>query len=257
MASADNWPLNFTGVEFGYPFVDIGDGVRVFDVRGRYSDHFDGGSGTEKIGFAVHHAVGGLGSGSLEGDLAVVDGIHAFHVTPESQGRGWPGIGYHRIIGAGKRVYMVGSSASVRAHVANLNHLWIGVCFLGTWTNSRPDEDRMTAFKRLVQWETDQRGMPMQLAPHKRLNPGTTACPGGWAAIDAWQGTTLQPMALAPPTFEPPAEEIDDFQRGRIEVMDARDLIEAQHRVQRVELEARQQAELNGLRAAWGIRSRG
>jgi hypothetical protein len=227
MASADNWPLHYSGSEHSYPYVDIGDGVRLFDVRGRWSDGFGEGSGTEKIGFAVHHAVGGLGSGTLESDLAIMDAIHNSHTVE----RGWEGIGYHRIIGAGKRAYLIGPSASVRAHVANLNHLWIGVCFLGTWTDSRPDEDRMTAFKRLVQWETDQRGMPMQLAPHKRLNLGSTACPGGWARQDAWLGTSLQPMALAPPVFEPPVPpvfepspqpfEIDDFQRGRKEMYEA------------------------------------
>lgn len=228
MASADNWALNYSGSERGYPFVDIGDGVRVFDVRGRWSDGYGEGSGTEKIGFAVHHAVGGLGAGTVEGDLSIIDEIHAYHVSPEPRGRGWPGIGYHRIIGAGKRVYLIGNSSGVRAHVANLNHLWIGVCFLGTWTDTRPDEDRMTAFKRFVQWETDQRGMPMQLAPHKRLNLGSTACPGSWAAQDAWLGTNLQPMALTPPTpFEdeqPTPEQVfepDDFQRGRTEMYEA------------------------------------
>jgi hypothetical protein len=65
----------------------------------------------------------------------------------------------------------------------------------------------MHAFRTALQWETDQRGVPMSIAPHKRLNTGTV-CPGAWAEVDAWSGLTLQPAAAVPP-YEP-----DGYARG-------------------------------------------
>ena len=244
----DNW--SFPKQEAGLNFAELPEGVRVYDLRGRYSDGF-GVNPTAKIGYAVHHAgpPHAVGDGTLTGDLRVIDGIHAFHTGPERQ---WAGIGYHRIIGSGRRIFLVGDSDTQRAHVALLNHQWIGWCILGNWETSRPDEDRIRALIVGTQWETNQRGLVMALAPHKRLNPGTTACPGGWASMSSWDGLQLTPQADPAPT-PPPAPGPDPFQRGRREVNDARDLVDARHRAQRAELEAAQRAEIEGLAAAWGI----
>jgi hypothetical protein len=87
--------------------------------------------------------------------------------------------------------------------VSGLNHRWIGWCFLGDWSGGRPDEDRMAALRVGTQWETDQRGAAMLIAPHKRLEVAGTACPGSWAPLDAWAGVTLQPQAPPPPLPDP------------------------------------------------------
>ena len=238
MTATDDWNFPAVGSEAGINYADLGDGVKMFDVRGAWSDGFGTGGPVEKIGYTAHHSVTGVGDGSLAGDLALIQAIHAYHVN----NNGWPGIGYHRVIGSGRRLYFISSSDKQRAHVANLNHQWIGWCFLGDWSHQRPDEDRMAAFKRGLQWETDQRGVPMLLAPHKRLTPGTE-CPGGWAPVDAWQGLVLQPAPPAPPPIPDPVPTgYDDFTRGRIEVFDA--VI----REEEVHL-----AHMKSRREAWGI----
>jgi hypothetical protein len=227
MGAHDQWTLPpAAGVEEGVTFYDIGEGVRFFDVRGRWSDNFGDGSG-EKIGYAVHHAgpPQALGDGTLAGDLAVMDAIHRFHTTPPPAGRGWSGIAYHRMIGAGRRVYLTGSSGSQRAHVSGLNHRWIGVCFLGDWSNGRPDDDRMATFRQVLQWETNQRQVSMLIAPHKRLEVAGTACPGSWASIDSWNGVVLQPQPVTPPVPAPVLTYEDGLRDGRLlgraEVLDA------------------------------------
>ncbi len=202
MGAFDNWQLPTPdGDEAGTPFLTIGTGVHLFDLRGRWADSFGDSGPTEKIGYAVHHAVTGKGDGSLAGDLAILDAIAAYHITT----RGWPGIGYHRAIGSGGRVYLLGSSASQRAHVSNLNHKWIGVCFLGTWTNSRPGDDRIDAFKRLIDWETARRGVTMLLAPHKRLEAVGTECPGSWTTVDSWADLVITPGGAPSPVDDPRA----------------------------------------------------
>lgn len=240
MTAADEWTLPVDGADEGIAFTELGAGVRLYDVRGRWSDSFDAGSGTEKTGYAVHHSVSPVGDGSLQGDLAQIGAIHDYH----TQHHGWPGIGYHRVIGAGRRIYLIANSATVRAHVANLNHLWIGWCLLGDWSNERPDEDRMEALRRGTQWETDQRQRPMQLAPHKRVNAGSTACPGGWASQDAWAGVILQPGTQQPAPDPPVPSSVDQFQAGRLEMYEAW-LRDAESYAEYV----------RARREAWGIRA--
>lgn len=199
MGTADNWSLNYDGEEQGVPFTEIGQGVRLYDVRSRFSDAF-GETRGEKIGYAIHHDATvmadedkNFNGTTIDEELDRLGVIHRHHTV----NNGWGGIGYHRVIGLSGRVYLTGSSNTQRAHVEALNHKWIGYCFMGDWSNGRPSEPAMHALRTALQWETDQRGVPMQMAPHKRLTPGT-ACPGGWADVTAWAGLTLTPSTPVP-----------------------------------------------------------
>ena len=201
----DNWGLRIDGeegVSWGValallPYSDIAGGTRIYDVRHLFSDSFGPTNGVEKIGYAIHHDAAvmadedkNFNGTTMDEELDRIKVIHRTHVVDN----GWGGIGYHRIIAPSGRVYLTGSSASQRAHAAALNHLWIGYCFMGDWSNGRPPEPAMASLRATLQWETNQRGVPMQMAPHKRLTPGTS-CPGGWAKVDAWQTLTLTPRA--------------------------------------------------------------
>jgi N-acetylmuramoyl-L-alanine amidase-like protein len=198
MSDHDQWPFTPIGTEEGLAFVEVS-GVRIYDARqlvplAQYQDGI-----IEKMGYAVHHdavAFTGFSIAEEVGRIQVIDNYHRNH-------NGWPGIGYHRIIAPSGRVYLVGSSSTQRAHVLNLNHLWIGYCFLGDWTAGRPPEPAMLALRTALQWETNQRGMSMQMRPHKALTAGTQ-CPGGWAAPDAWAGVVLNPQHPTPPLPGPP-----------------------------------------------------
>ncbi|MEK7166249.1 MAG: peptidoglycan recognition family protein, partial [Patescibacteria group bacterium] len=69
----------------------------------------------------IHHAAGP--------DTQTPDSIAAFHVNTN----GWGGIGYHFVIAKDGRVYYVGDLTTGRANVANLNHLVIGICLIGSF----------------------------------------------------------------------------------------------------------------------------
>ena len=199
---SDNWTLPVDGTEEGLAYTQVAPDVRLYDVRGRYSDGFGDGA-VEKVGYAVHHdAVRLVLEPTIDAELERIAAIHRYHTTPAPAGNGWGGIGYHRLIAPTGRVYLVGSSASQRAHVRGLNHLWIGVCFMGDFTESRPTLAAMNAFRVMLQWETDQRGVPMLVRAHKGLNPGTV-CPGDWAAPDAWATLTMQPGTSPAPPIVP------------------------------------------------------
>jgi hypothetical protein len=198
--NADNWPFNPTGSEAGMDYLEVS-GVRVYDARSLVplAQYTDG--GVEKTGYTVHHDAVPFGELTIGDEVARIQAIDQYHRNHN----GWPGIGYHRVIAPSGRTYLVGSSSTQRAHVAGLNHLWIGYCLLGDWTDLRPPEEQMHALRVVTQWETDMRGVPMEIAPHKRVNLGSTACPGGWAAVDAWAGLMLQPGAPVVPPL-PPAQ---------------------------------------------------
>ena len=220
----DNWGLRIDGEEgvssggalAMLPYHDIKDaagvfvGVRVYDVRHLFSDAFGDTNGVEKIGFAIHHDAAvmadedkNFNGTTLDEELDRINVIHRYHTVTN----GWPGIGYHRLVAPSGRIFITGGSASQRAHVAQLNHKWIGWCLMGDWSAGRPGEKQTNALKAGLQWETNLRGSvrcpSMLMAPHKRLTPGTE-CPGGWAAKDAWEGLTLLPQAAAPPPPPPP-----------------------------------------------------
>ena len=197
-------------------------GVRIYDARSLVplAQYADGAE--DKTGYTVHHDAVPFGKLTIGDEIARIQAIDEYHRNHNQ----WPGIGYHRVIAPSGRTYLVGSSSTVRAHVEGLNHLWIGYCLLGDWTTLRPPDEQMHALRVVTQWETDRRGIPMEIAPHKRVNPGT-ACPGGWAAVDAWQGVVLQPGAptpIPPPPVTPQPFPLDPrFKQARDLLTDAID----------------------------------
>lgn len=218
--NADNWPLRidgtervtWQGAEIAIPYCEYAPDLRAYDVRTLFPDDEAWIATVEKRGYAVHHDAGPLADAdknfngtTLDESLDRLDIIWRDH-----REKGWNGIGYHRLIDPAGRVFLTGSSATHRAHAkgwdyttgTTLNHTWLGVCFMGDWSGGRPPETAMRAFRAFLQWETNQRGVPMLLRPHKNLQPGTE-CPGGWAANDAWADVVLRPAA--PPSSPQPA----------------------------------------------------
>ncbi len=123
---------------------------------------------------AIHHAAGP--------DNQTPDAIAAYHVNS----RGWGGIGYHFVVAQNGNTYYVGDLTTARAHVANLNHLAIGVCLIGSFVDGKepPDNQLRSAHELCAQmlfrtpelsgvdgWE--------DVVGHKDLSP--TRCPG-----DTW-----------------------------------------------------------------------
>ena len=99
------------------------------------------------------------------------------HITAIARGHrmfGWPGIGYHFVIGPGGLIYQTQRLETVSYHVSGYNTTSVGVCMLGSFaTGADPTDNQIASARALVHWL----GWPV--VPHKALNQ--TACPGNWA----------------------------------------------------------------------------
>lgn len=78
------------------------------------------------VGIAVHHSAGTLDQ--------TPEQIAQYHINHNK----WGGIGYHFLVDKDGNVYYVGDLATARAHVANMNDKYIGICLIGDF---RPEED--------------------------------------------------------------------------------------------------------------------
>lgn len=90
------------------------------------------------------------------------------------------GIGYHFLIGQDGAVYYVGDVKTQRAHVANLNHKYIGVCMIGNFTNEEPTDEQLRSVcllnKELVEIDNRFNIAWEEVKRHNELS--STACPG-------------------------------------------------------------------------------
>jgi len=126
---------------------------------------------TDFIGIAIHHTAGPSNQSP--------ESIALYHINV----RKWGGIGYHFLIGPNGTVYYVGDVTTQRAHVANLNHKYIGISMIGTFMGEKPTNEQLRSAyllnKELV--EVDKR-FNMSWGEVKRHNElSATACPG-----DTW-----------------------------------------------------------------------
>ncbi len=123
------------------------------------------------IGVAVHHTAGPSNQSP--------ESIALYHVNV----RGWGGVGYHFLIKPNGTVCYVGDVKTQRAHVANLNHKYIGISMIGTFMGEKPTDEQLRSVyllnKELI--EVDSR-FNMSWGEVKRHNElSATACPG-----DTW-----------------------------------------------------------------------
>jgi len=123
---------------------------------------------TDFIGIAIHHTAGPSSQ--------TPDTIANYHVNI----RHWGGIGYHFLIKPNGTVCYVGDVKTQRAHVANLNHKYIGVCMIGDFTNEPPTNEQLRSVYLLNKELVDVDGrFNMTWGEVKRHNQlCATACPG-------------------------------------------------------------------------------
>jgi len=156
-------------------------------------------------GILIHHSV-------TKHD-ATADDIALLH-----KARGWAGIGYHFVITKDGVVHYVGDISTARAHVANKNEKFLGICLVGDFTKHLPSDDQILSAHDLVKFFlTETPSLPTlnnwnQLGGHK--DQQATACPG-----TSWTGATdsmrerivnripYSPVPTPEPTPEPPVVE--------------------------------------------------
>lgn len=122
------------------------------------------------VGVAIHHTAGPK--------TQDIDDIAWYHINV----RGWASVGYHFLIKEGK-AYYVGDLGIGRAHVADLNDKYIGVCVVGNYQTEEPDDADLRVAHLLCQEfiENEPDRFPNvdswdNVKPHREL--GSTACPG-------------------------------------------------------------------------------
>jgi len=127
-------------------------------------------------GIAIHHSVSDRDT-NPSNDAAGVESIRAYH----TQTHGWPGIGYHAVIGDDGTIFYVGGISLQRAHVAVENDHLLGICLLGDYSQVLPPPAQIMGCARCIvamRKATNLHGLIFK--GHKEwARPGQgTACPG-------------------------------------------------------------------------------
>jgi len=117
------------------------------------------------IGIAIHH--------SVTKDVHP-DAIAKMHISRWGKSAG---VGYHFIISRNGKTWYVGDLGTQRAHVANKNHQYIGICLLGEHHKYAPTKAQYESAHKLVA-ELQKKFGKKKIVRHKDLQ--ATACPGSY-----------------------------------------------------------------------------
>lgn len=119
-----------------------------------------------------------------EDDVASIDSVH--RRRRDASGRPWLGIGYHFVIGNGKKMADGQIEATFRwheqihgAHAGTVQHneRGIGICLVGNFERHPPTPRQVAATKRLVKMLADRYGIGSENVI-KHSDVKATACPG-------------------------------------------------------------------------------
>jgi hypothetical protein len=104
--------------------------------------------------------------------------IASYHVS-----RGWPGIGYHFVIGDDGTIYQTNYLNTISYHAGSYNapgdeNRWsVGISLQGDFTDSHPPQAQQDAAKWLVAHLKSDLGS-LDVLPHRHMPGAATACPG-------------------------------------------------------------------------------
>jgi hypothetical protein len=128
----------------------------------------------------LHH------SGTSVGDVASIDAVH--RQQRDENGRPWLGIGYHFVIGNGRKMgdgeiqptfrwreQLPGAHAGKRAY----NEHGIGICLIGNFDEHAPTSQQVAAARKLVKLLAERYAIGRaHVVRHGDVQ--ATACPGRW-----------------------------------------------------------------------------
>lgn len=101
-----------------------------------------------------------------------------FHVET----RGWPGIGYHFVVGKKGELWRTNALTTVSYHARGHNRESVGVCLGGDFSEAPPSAIQLAALEGLLRWLVAK--LPgRRIVFHRDIVP-TTTCPG--AQMPAW-----------------------------------------------------------------------
>ena len=113
-------------------------------------------------GIVIHHSAG----------RGTPQQVARYHVEK----LGWPGIGYHYMIGSGGTIYKVNNVSTLSYHCAGSNKVSIGVCLIGNFEIEEPTKEQLTALHELVTILRNSTQNKLWVKGHRELT--ATDCPG-------------------------------------------------------------------------------
>lgn len=120
----------------------------------------------------VHH------SASLTEDYKGYKTIKQFALY-HINGHGWPGIGYHYVVGPDKVVYKTGYAKEKRWSVGGHNSYTISVMAVGDFTKEEISEDQYKILLNLIRKVMTAYNIPREnVLGHNEFPDQNTACPG-------------------------------------------------------------------------------
>jgi len=117
----------------------------------------------------IHHTV--------SPDDRTSESIAAYHVNS----KGWPGIGYHYVIGADGTIEQVNELETVSYHASDVNGYSVGIALKGDFTELYPTDEQLAAAAWLVEYLIDTLPFAEVVYGHREAVGAATACPG-----DTW-----------------------------------------------------------------------
>lgn len=111
--------------------------------------------------------------------------IATYHVS-----KGWPGVGYHFIIGADGTIEQVNRLETVSYHASAANGYSVGIALKGDFTTEHPTDAQLESARWLVNWLGDEALDNVEIVyGHKEAAGAATACPGdSW---DEWKNEVI------------------------------------------------------------------
>ncbi|KAI8482616.1 N-acetylmuramoyl-L-alanine amidase [Branchiostoma belcheri] len=121
----------------------------------------------------IHHSTGGTCSDQASCS-AKVRGFQNYHMDSN----GWGDIGYNFLVGNDGNVYEGRGWDQVGAHAYGQNHVSIGICFIGEFTNQKPNSAAIRAAKNLISCGISLGKISSTYSLYGHRDVGSTACPG-------------------------------------------------------------------------------
>jgi hypothetical protein len=144
-----------------------------------------------------------------------ISSIAAYHVNTN----GWPGIGYHYVIGADGKIsqtnYLTTKSYHAGSYAApgDENLFSVGIALQGDFTNAAPPQAQLDAARELVAYLRETLPNSLTVLGHRQMPGAATACPG--ATFESWLpyigGDDAPPPAPPPPSPPPPPGQTFDL----------------------------------------------
>ncbi len=131
--------------------------------------------------------------------------IAEYHVNRQ----GWPGIGYHFVVGPDGHVWQTNGLVTISNHARQFNASAVGIALTGSFGGPPPPDAQLEAAARLSVWLLDSLHLPLE-AVQGHCDLTHTTCPGSdWLDGPAW-GRQLQAQIRSLLGLPPePAAEVD------------------------------------------------